>query len=488
VPYLIYICLSLNNSMKYLFYVIILVSLLPAISCKKSNPGGGGGGTAPSTNKSITSFAFKASDNAGLAADIAGVVSADSVVIALPYGTSITSLKPTVQHNGISVTPVSGAVQNFSSPVTYTVKAEDGSTKNYLAVVKIQIKSTVYAGSADGKLYAFDGDDGTLKWTYTTGGAINGSSPTYYNGTVFVGSADGYLHAVNATTGALKWKYSARGDISNTTPALNNGILYFGSGVYGLSYLTAINANTGALIWEKTNFVFFASPTWYSGRLYAGGVYGLYSFNTLDGSILSTLSSDISRGNPLAVNNVLYAAGESSIVTAFNTATGGIKWSYSDGGPNAGSRGGPTLFNGIVYNMGFTQYMYAIDSATGVLRWKYTDGSAPGLFSSASVANGLVYSCNNNSYIYALDAASGALRWKFSDGVGVSLPNTPDNNCTVKNDMVYSGSYSKKLYALNALTGAVKWQYTTGGIISGGPCIVAEDGSVYHSGISGEHQ
>jgi len=473
--------------MRHSIYIVTLICVLFTASCKKSKVSGGG--TVLSTNKSITSFVFKAADNVGLAADIAGVISADSVVITIPYGTAITALKPTVQHNGISVTPVSGAVQNFSSPVTYMVKAQDGSAKNYLAVVKIHIKSTVYAGSTDGNLYAFDGDDGTLKWTYTTGGAINGSSPTYYNGTVFIGSADGYLHAVNATTGAFKWKYSGRGDLSNTTPTLNNGILYFGSGVYGLSYLTAINANTGALIWEKTNFVFFASPTYYSGSLYAGGVYGLYRFNPLDGSALSTLTFDISRGNPLAVNNVLYSAGESTVVTAFNTSTGAVKWNYSDGGgPNAGSRGGPTLFNGVIYNMGFTKYMYAIDSATGSLRWKYTEGPNTGLFSSASVANGLVYAFNTDSYIYALDAATGTLRWRFSDGIGSGLPTSPDNNCTVKNDVVYFGSYSKKIYALNALTGAVKWQYTTAGIISGGPCIVAQDGSVYHPGISGEHQ
>jgi len=194
--------------MKFTISIVTFICILLTTSCKKSNVGGGGTGPV-STNKSLTSFVFKAADNAGLTADITGMISGDSVNISVPYGINITSLKPTVQHTGISVTPASGAVQNFSSPVTYIVKAEDGSTKNYKVFVKITTKSIVYTGSADGKLYAFDGDNGTLKWTYSTGGIIGTGSPAYYNGTVFVGSGDGYLHAVDAITGAFKWKYDA---------------------------------------------------------------------------------------------------------------------------------------------------------------------------------------------------------------------------------------------------------------------------------------
>lgn len=78
--------------------------------------------------------------------------------------------------------------------------------------------------------------------------------------------------------------------------------------------------------------------------------------------------------------------------------------------------------------------------------------------------------------------------WNYNDGVAAAASILNVSNCTVKNDIVYYGSYSKKIYALNALTGLVKWQYTTGGNISGGALIVAQDGSVYHPAISGEQQ
>jgi eukaryotic-like serine/threonine-protein kinase len=483
--------------MKYLIYVAgCICILLMASSCKKHKAGseGGNGGPQLSTSKSIISFVFKAADNTGLAADIAGVIATDSIIVFVPYGNSITSLKPTVQHNGISVAPVSGAVQNFSLPVTYVVKAEDGSTKSYIVIVKIKINSTVYAGSDNGKLYAFDGDDGTVKWIYTTGGAINGASPAYYNGTVFIGSADGNLYAVDAATGLLKWKYGSHGSLSNSNLALGNGVLYFGSNPVlqgGPIYLTAINAGNGALIWEKFNISYWSCPTWYYGKLYGGGLYGLGSYNAVDGSSSQGFSASISPGNPLLVNDVLYAGTEGTVVTAYNAATGAVKWHYLDvpgGSPNAGSGGSPTLYNGTIYNSGYTKSIYAIDSASGVLKWKYNAGPNSGYQSSPAVANGIVYSVNTNSYIYAIDAVTGNLRWRFGDDVVIPATSNTANNCTLKGDIVYFGSFGKKFYALNAFTGAVKWQFTTDGIVSGGACVVAQDGTIYYPSISGQQQ
>jgi eukaryotic-like serine/threonine-protein kinase len=472
--------------MKHLFCIIALISLLPVISCRKSKPGAITL-PIPSGNKSITSFVFKASDNAVLTTDVAAVISADSVVITLPYGTGITALKPSIQHNGISVTPVSGAVQNFSSPVTYTVKAEDGSTKSYLAVVKIHIKSTVYAGSADGKLYAFDGDNGTVKWTYTTAGTIAEACPAYYNGTVYVGSTDGFIHAVDAVTGVLKWKYSTGSNLGGTTPAINAGILYFGTATTGLpQYLRAVNATTGVKLWERIHPSALVRPTWYNAVVYACGLYGMDGFNASDGTPGIHFSSSIVAGNPLVVNNTVYNGTEATIVSAYNVTTGVQKWFY----PGV-SLFSPTLYKGTIYNTGSAtsgalSYLYALDSATGALKWKFTAGINSYSLCSPVAANDIIYTVNANGRFYAVDAATGTQRWMFDDGIaGTTMPYY---NCTVKGDMVYFGNHTKKFYALNALTGALIWQYTTGGVISGGACIVAEDGSVYHSGISGEQQ
>ncbi len=52
-----------------------------------------------------------------------------TVTIEVAYGTSLTSLSPTITLSyGATIDPTSGTARNFTSPVTYTVTAEDGTT------------------------------------------------------------------------------------------------------------------------------------------------------------------------------------------------------------------------------------------------------------------------------------------------------------------------------------------------------------------------
>src|SRR5262249_27000434 len=50
-------------------------------------------------------------------------------------GTDVRSLPPTINITGVSVSPPSGASQDFSFPVTYVVTAADNSTKAYTVTV-----------------------------------------------------------------------------------------------------------------------------------------------------------------------------------------------------------------------------------------------------------------------------------------------------------------------------------------------------------------
>ena len=52
-------------------------------------------------------------------------------------GTPVNSLTPTITISGVKVEPASGVAQDFSKAVTYTVTAEDGSTKSYTVNVTV---------------------------------------------------------------------------------------------------------------------------------------------------------------------------------------------------------------------------------------------------------------------------------------------------------------------------------------------------------------
>lgn len=66
-----------------------------------------------------------------------GVISGANISLAVPYGFNVTALVPTISITGASVSPLSGAAQNFTNPVTYTVTAADLSTQEYTVTVVV---------------------------------------------------------------------------------------------------------------------------------------------------------------------------------------------------------------------------------------------------------------------------------------------------------------------------------------------------------------
>jgi len=88
----------------------------------------------PSTETDVTAFTLP---------ELAAPASIDDALHmvsgSVPYGTDLTSLAPTIEVSmGATINPASGTATDFSSPVTYTVTAQDGSTTQDW-VVSIQV-------------------------------------------------------------------------------------------------------------------------------------------------------------------------------------------------------------------------------------------------------------------------------------------------------------------------------------------------------------
>jgi hypothetical protein len=62
---------------------------------------------------------------------VTGTISGANIAVTVPYNTPLTNLVPLITHTGASIDPPSGAAQDFTGPVTYTVTAEDGTTAVY---------------------------------------------------------------------------------------------------------------------------------------------------------------------------------------------------------------------------------------------------------------------------------------------------------------------------------------------------------------------
>jgi len=89
----------------------------------------------PSSKKDITSFAIANQIGSSVIDATAG-----TVTVLMPYGTTLTSLTPTITVSaGATINPASGTPQDFSSAVTYTVTAQNTETKAWTVTVTNQV-------------------------------------------------------------------------------------------------------------------------------------------------------------------------------------------------------------------------------------------------------------------------------------------------------------------------------------------------------------
>jgi uncharacterized protein (TIGR02145 family) len=87
------------------------------------------------SEKAITAFNFNA-----LSPAVTGTITENTHTIALtvPYATNVTALVPIITVSaGATVSPASGVARNFTTPQTYTVTAEDGTTQIYTVTVTV---------------------------------------------------------------------------------------------------------------------------------------------------------------------------------------------------------------------------------------------------------------------------------------------------------------------------------------------------------------
>ena len=122
---------------KYLSWIVLLGTIFLLSGCK------GGGNIVDElldqfNHKALTSFSLPSNNG-----PINGVIAGNNISVVMPYGTSVTSLVASFTTTGETVTisgkpQVSGiTVNNFTTPLIYTVTAKDRTTRNYTVTVTV---------------------------------------------------------------------------------------------------------------------------------------------------------------------------------------------------------------------------------------------------------------------------------------------------------------------------------------------------------------
>ncbi|MDX9727468.1 MAG: DUF5018 domain-containing protein [Bacteroidales bacterium] len=231
--------------MKKLISLILLASLTLFYGCEK-----GGEEETKSSEKKILGFRLEQFNPI-----ITGVINDQAKTIILtdiPAETGLAALVPTISLSaGATVNPASGAAQNFTGPVIYTVTAEDGSSVTYSVTASLGIETLSGSMTANRTLtdrVPGDATDYIIDGTFhVSGNALLTVNP----GVVirFTG-VDGWI-VVDENAG-LKMVGTAANPIVLTGPVNNNNKGAWGGIEYNSSradnqmeYVSVINAGSG---------------------------------------------------------------------------------------------------------------------------------------------------------------------------------------------------------------------------------------------------
>lgn len=234
--------------MRNTFTLLILLGSCLIYACSKNDPNSVNPNTpnTPDTvdhsRKQINGVVFYTTNNPELTDDIAGVVSSDTVKCLFAPHTTINNLVPDISFLGKSVAPANKTAHDFTNPVTYTITADDGTTKQYVLACSVAADSAamlvgkwmlVKDSSTNNNFATSDG-------VYLIPGVYIGQPGDYFE---FTPNGLYNLHANNQTGTGFKYYIvsNARLYIDIMSPWLDDG------------YILTLTPNKAILYWTKTS-------------------------------------------------------------------------------------------------------------------------------------------------------------------------------------------------------------------------------------------
>jgi len=301
----------------------------------------------------------------------------------------------------------------------------------------VAVDGTVYVGSHDYKLYAFN-PDGTVKWSYTTGGAIYSSPAVAADGTVYIGSDDYQVYAINPD-GTFKWSFETGGYIDSSPAIGHDGTVFIGSQD---NLLYAINPD-GTLKWsyQTGGDVDSAPSISEDGVVYVGSDDDKLYALTQNGDLLWTYTTgdDVHASPALGADGTIYVGSHDGKLYALNP-DGTLKWSYAT--LDIVRSSAAIAADGTLYVGSVDGSLYAV-RADGSLKWSFATSDE--IRSSAAIgADGTVYFGSYESRLYALNP-NGSLRW-ISDEMTDSVFSSP---ALAADGTLYIGSHDYRVYAID---------------------------------------
>ena len=299
----------------------------------------------------------------------------------------------------------------------------------------------VFAGSADGRLYALSLHDGRKIWDLDLGEPVE-APPLLADNRVFAGSSAGVLIAAAVKRGEQLWKLDIGSKIMGSANLLpgsgdNSRIVV---GAYD-NLLRCIAADTGEVLWkyEADNFI-NGTPAVYADKVVFGGCDALlHIVSGADGSSAGTVDAGS------------YVAGSAAIA-------------------------GKHAYLGHYGNK-----LICVDLPARKVLWEYApaENAAP-FFSSPAIGPDRILAGSRDGMLHCVGRQDGKRLWTFRTRGGV------DSSPVISGKKAVFGSGDGSLYVVTLADGKEVWSYETGAAITCSPAVAggfivigADDGRIY---------
>ncbi|TDM08471.1 MAG: hypothetical protein C4K60_03220 [Ideonella sp. MAG2] len=258
----------------------------------------------------------------------------------------------------------------------------------------------------------------------------------------------------------------------------------------GETSLSALNLANIQIHWA-TRVVYYANVVSADGQAFATIEDRDIDSNPLDrlvrldptngATVWKVPSPYAGTASPAIVNDLVIVAGNNpddsfdGLVTAFDRATGAVRWSYTvPAWFGTSTLHTPLVSGGRVYLLSYQGEILVLDAVTGGLIWNRrteSDYSYTGI--ALAVAGGKVFLTDSRKGLIARDAADGQEIWRFEPSPSKVIASQP----MAVGDSVLFMDRTSRVYSLNALTGQVRWISRLPQADSGSFCFPSGDNS-----------
>lgn len=327
-----------------------------------------------------------------------------------------------------------------------------------------------------------------LAWTNNVGANLYMTSPLIHNGKIYVASVDedltgkGHVYALDGKNGTVLWSYPVRNSIKNTIAI--DGNLVFAQDAQGCLY--AIDTETGKLSWEKQLPVnglpaLIDGLVTDKGVVYAGSGKGLCAFDAPTGKLLwknegwgqgEGTTSTLTAGNGLLIGSVQWSA-----LYGNDARTGKKLWAASDNGLR--NRGASPAMHGSLLYLISDKSFFILEAATGKVVVRKPLPYNIDVTSTPLLTDGEIIFGSAAKGLIALDRETLEEKWvcPLGDALVYTCPYSRQPSATIETspvlagETVYVAASDGTVYGVNREDGKIRWKHATGAPIFGSVAI-----------------